>query len=736
MEYPFCSLLIVNFNGKEHLEACLRSFEQLDYPEDRVEILVIDNGSDDGSDLEAQANHPRVRLLRNPANNYAAALNLGVAQSRGSYIGFSNNDVYVDPAWLAQLVRTIEANPRAGCAGGKILFDNGRINSVGHRALPDFYWEDKGYNEEDRGQYDAENETEGLCWAAVLFRRSCLADLGPIDEDFVLYYEDVDTSLRCRQHGWKVLYNPMATARHVFHGSSQGSRLTDYFIDRGRLIYVAKHHPQSLARAVDNSRFVTQQALGWLYDALPVILKKLIECHPPQTVEGVLEELCEVLVRLYGSLAVDHLLARMQVILGYRKMSVAFYDQAMHVIGGGQKYGGTMAATIQDCFDVTLMANKPVTLAGLEGWYGLSLSGCRSEQMPMPFFDRFGAWIDSNAVTPDAANPFDAISLASRRFDVFVNVNMLTMIRPLSPFSIFLCHFPDTLRRCYFAVDDYSCLLVNSLYTAQWVKALWGLDPDGLLYPPVDMTAPPVEKENLILSVARFETGGSKKQHELIRAFEVLRKSHPDLLEGWRLVLAGGSLPQNRYLAEIERLARKSSAPIAVHPNLPLSELQTLYARAKIFWHACGLGEANPHLIEHFGMSTVEAMQNRCVPIVFNGGGQREIVEHGRSGYRFDTLADLCQYTREVISTPGLMKQLQEAACERSQAFARRRFEEFVKRFFQTLEDEYGKISVPDPRDILRNQRRGNLFYSPVARRTQAFLPQTLAAGDKTLIHR
>lgn len=71
-EYPFCSILVVNFNGKEHLDACLRSFEQLDYPEDRVEILLIDNGSDDGSEVEAQSKHPRVRLLRNPVNSPAA----------------------------------------------------------------------------------------------------------------------------------------------------------------------------------------------------------------------------------------------------------------------------------------------------------------------------------------------------------------------------------------------------------------------------------------------------------------------------------------------------------------------------------------------------------------------------------------------------------------------------------------------------------------------------------------
>jgi len=730
LESPYCSILIVNFNGKQHLDACLLSIEQLDYPVDRVEILLVDNGSDDGSEQEALANHPRLRLLRNPVNNFAKALNLGISQSRGDYIAFANNDVFFDPKWLGQLVQTLERNPRAGCAGGKILFTSGRINSVGHRPLPDFYWDDEGYNEEDRGQFESEKMREGLCWAAVLFRRGCLKDLGAIDEDFVMYYEDVDTSLRSRQQGWEILYNPKATARHVFHGSSQGSRLADYFCDRGRLIFVAKHHPDSLAGAIENSRLVTQNALVSLYNDLPIILRKLMTSHSTKTVESVLERVSAILVRLYGNLAVDHLIARMQVILGHRKMSITFYDHAMHVIGGGQKYGCTMAAAVRDRFDITLLACKPVRLEDLEAWYGLSLSGCEVRQLSLPFFDRIGAWIDSNAVTDNDPNPFEAISFESRHSDIFINVNMLNMVRPLSPFSVFLCHFPDTLRRSYFAVDDYTALLVNSRYTGEWARSLWGLDPDGLLYPPVDMGAEPAVKENLILSVARFEPGGSKKQHELIRAFELLWCSHPDILRGWRLVLAGGSLPQNRYLAEIERMAKESPAPVEVCSNLSLPELQNLYARAKVFWHACGLGEFDPHLIEHFGMSIVEAMQNRCAPIVFNGGGQREIVEHGQSGFLFDSLRDLGRWTLDLMMNPGRMHEIQAAAFARSQVFSRSRFDEFVRNFFAAVEEEYRRPPLPDPRDFLRNQRRSNLFYSRVADRMRLSSPNLAGISD------
>jgi hypothetical protein len=116
-------------------------------------------------------------------------------------------------------------------------------------------------------------------------------------------------------------------------------------------------------------------------------------------------------------------------------------------------------------------------------------------------------------------------------------------------------------------------------------------------------------------------------------------------------------------------------------------------------------------------MTTVEAMQNRCVPIVINGGGQKEIVEHGVSGYRFDTLEELCERTLQVIASPDLSECVGNAAFERAKQFSRSRFDAFVKKFFSSIEEEYRTIRPPDPRDVLNNRRTENLFYSPLARR-------------------
>jgi glycosyltransferase involved in cell wall biosynthesis len=308
-------------------------------------------------------------------------------------------------------------------------------------------------------------------------------------------------------------------------------------------------------------------------------------------------------------------------------------------------------------------------------------------------------------VSEAVGNPFDAIAEESAGYDMFLNANMLEKVEPRARISIFICHFPEKLRGPDFAVDHYTFIIASSNYGARWIKKRWALTPTCVLYPPVDIAGPPTEKENLILSVTRFEIGGSKKQKELIRAFNGLVGYRPDLLDGWRLLLIGGSLPNNRYLEEVRELAQTLDGRIEVRVNVPATELQSVYAKAKIFWHACGLNETDPRLIEHFGMTTVEAMQNYCAPVVINGGGQRECVEHGRSGFLFNTIDELCGYTLRLIGDAKLLRRLQEGAYEASQRFRRARFEEKVKQFFNGIREEYSTVRLPDPKDVAENSQ-------------------------------
>ncbi|RMG07709.1 MAG: glycosyltransferase [Cyanobacteria bacterium J055] len=706
IDRPFCSLIIVNYNGLKYLPDCLNSVRGLDYPQERIETIVVDNGSQDGSVDFLHQKYPNVRVFANSENNFSSALNFGIQQAKGEYIGFLNNDANLDSQWLAILVKKLESNPKIGGISGKILLEDGKINSVGHQMLPNYYWADIGIEERDRGQYDTEKEVEGLCWAAVLFRKSCLVDVGEVDRDFVMYFEDVDYAKRCRDKGWKLVYIPTAIAHHVYGGSSEGNSLTEYFCNRNRFLYLAKHEPLELFSAIDTSVFFIRQQLNRLYDSLLIASYKLLQCQPTEIANEVLSQLSAKLIEIYNPFVADRFLARLQVMSGDRKMSICIFDHALHFVGGGQKYVATLAVIIQDKFDITFVANKPVTIADLEAWYGLDLSRCNLKIIPLPFFEkRRMSCIDSSMVTEEMENPFLPVTEESRNYDIFINVNQLEKVKPLSPISIFFCHFPDSWRTKHFAVDYYTFVITNSQFTTQWLTKRWQLKSSLLLYPPVILDAPIasiVPKEKMILSVARLEAGGSKKQVELIQSFLELQNKYPEAVRDWKLVIVGGSTPGNPYLKTIEKWVKKNPGAIDLKVNISLEELKAEYAKASIFWHGCGLGEVNPQRFEHFGMATVEAMQSGCVPIVFNGGGQREIVEAEISGFLFDSIAQLVQQTYDLITQPDRLQQMQQNARNRGQYFGKERFEEKVQAFFQIVADEYAGVNLPNPAEIDR----------------------------------
>jgi glycosyltransferase involved in cell wall biosynthesis len=292
-------------------------------------------------------------------------------------------------------------------------------------------------------------------------------------------------------------------------------------------------------------------------------------------------------------------------------------------------------------------------------------------------------------VINEKENPFNIISQESLNYDIFINANMLTKVNPRSIVSIFVCHFPDRDKEMFFQVDKYDYIFTNSKYTSFWLKKRWGLKSDLLLYPHVDMfsiTEQMPHKEKIILSVARFEIGGTKKQLEMIQVFKELCTNEPQISKEWKLVLAGGAVPDSPYFEKIKReIASCQFENILLKPNLTHSELKKQYQEASIFWHACGLGETSPHLIEHFGMTTVEAMQNFCVPIVIDGGGQREIVDHQINGFRFKTLDEMKYFTLSLINDENLRKKLAQSAFDKSKFYTYEMFKQEVTDFFRYI---------------------------------------------------
>ena len=696
------SVITVTYNALEFIALYLDSVLAITPTGFSLEVLVVDNGSTDGTLALLESEYAGVRLLKNDQNNYARALNLGIAATTGDFIVVSNNDATVDPGWVHGLLRVFETDKRIGAVQSKIFFSDGRlINSVGVEEVEHFYFRDIGFEEEDSDRYGKSVERNYVTGGSVMFRRECLEEVGSWDESFIMFMEDVDYSVRCRDNGWKLWYSPHSILYHQYHGSSSDA-LCDYFCTRNRFLFVAKHYPLELASCIPSSHFFKREEYDLLCRSLLQALRTLYQLHGTNTVLQVLNSLRKCLPGYIGDVSAYTFFTQLEVVLDLRKIRVGIYDHAGHFAGGGQRYVAEMAAIMQQRYDVTYIFNREVNLKDYQEWFGIDLVESDVKVINIPFFDKKKVHTpNEHMVLTQNSNTFDVIARESINYDIFVNANMLGKVNPLSPVSIFVCHFPDQERGRFFQVEKYDHLVINGDYTGEWVDKRWQLRDRRRIYPPINMYNPESSldsKERIILSVARFELAGSKKQLELVQAYSELCKTYPRETSDWKLVLVGGSSEENTYLETVQKAARESDCAIEIKPNILVEEVKDLYRRAAIFWHACGLNESLPERVEHFGMTTVESMQNYCVPIVIDGGGQREIVVSEKSGFRFSNLEQLRDFTARLLIDDALLREMAQEAFERSKVFNHEVFTRSVESLLHDVELQLlGVDQLPGP---------------------------------------
>jgi GT2 family glycosyltransferase len=242
------SVIVVNWNRRDLLRACLNSLHS--QTETAREIIVVDNGSADGSPEMVEREYPHVCLIRNTANHgFCAANNQGIQASKSEFIALLNNDAEAEAGWLQALMHAIEVRPDFGMAASKVLVweDPGRIDKAGHLIYPDGQNRGRGSGERDHGQYDRQEETLWPDGCAALYRKGMLDAIGGFDEDFFAYADDAELGLRARIAGWRCVYTPAAVVRH-HRGSTLGlrsaRRLT--LIERNRVLLAVKLFPLSL----------------------------------------------------------------------------------------------------------------------------------------------------------------------------------------------------------------------------------------------------------------------------------------------------------------------------------------------------------------------------------------------------------------------------------------------------------------------------------------------------------
>lgn len=215
--------------------------------------------------------------------------------------------------------------------------------------------------------------------------------------------------------------------------------------------------------------------------------------------------------------------------------------------------------------------------------------------------------------------------------------------------------------------SSYDYFLPNSNFTSYWLKQKWQISDDKIkvLYPPVTLITKKSEKKsNSIVVCSRIEK--SKKIEELIKTYS----SSEFLNKNCSLTIAGSIKNESPEYKEYL---------LGLNPNVnfifePSHErIEELYAESTVFWHAKGYGEENPYNMEHFGITTVEAMSAGCIPIVINKGGQCEIVTDD-CGYKWNTLEELVKYTEEVFSNENEIKDKSENCITRSKLFCKEQF--------------------------------------------------------------
>jgi GT2 family glycosyltransferase len=242
------SVIVLNWNGRNFLPECLDSLARQSFRD--FEVVLVDNGSADGSAAFVRDAYPWVKLVElNKNAGFASGNNRGLEAAAGEFIVALNNDTRTDPDFLAELVAAARAFPKAGMVAAKMLnyFEHSRIDAVGLKIGVNGLGYNIGVGEQDTGQFDDNVLPFGPCGGAALYRREMIDRVGFFDPDFFAYYEDFDLAWRGRLAGWLCISAPRAVVHHV-HSATSGewSRFKVYQTHRNKWFVVVKNWPAAV----------------------------------------------------------------------------------------------------------------------------------------------------------------------------------------------------------------------------------------------------------------------------------------------------------------------------------------------------------------------------------------------------------------------------------------------------------------------------------------------------------
>jgi GT2 family glycosyltransferase len=245
---PRVSVVVINFRGTEDTLECVARLNEVDWPADRLEIVVVENGSGDDSEERLRAalgDQPNVKLIVSPENlGFTGGSNLGARESSGDYVAFLNNDAKPGVDWIRAGIAGFAPSPRVAAVASKVLDWDGKVIDFVESGLS---WFGMGYknhvNEVDDGSY---NEPKDLLFgtgSALFVRREIFLEIGGFDENLFMFYDDVDLGWRLNLLGYRVRFAPDSIVYHKHHGSmkSFGEYREMYLLERNALHLLYKN---------------------------------------------------------------------------------------------------------------------------------------------------------------------------------------------------------------------------------------------------------------------------------------------------------------------------------------------------------------------------------------------------------------------------------------------------------------------------------------------------------------
>lgn len=338
-----------------------------------------------------------------------------------------------------------------------------------------------------------------------------------------------------------------------------------------------------------------------------------------------------------------------------KDMKIGIYDPYLHILGGAERY----LFSIAHCYkgeEVTFFANGQY-LNQAEKKFGLDLAFIKTQQWP---FER--------KKRQSLLSGYDIMFYITDG-SLFVSSAKKNVLIIQSP-----KHIPKRNIVNLIKMRSWQKVFCYSDFMTQIVKNKLGVKAETVFVPIALPKENKIKKQNQILSVGRFFPNlHSKKQKEMVKFFqELIREGTTDA----HLHLVGSIDPGGEnYFAEVQKLVH--DLPITIHTNISYPELIKLYQSAKVYWHATGYGEdlvSHPERAEHFGVTTVEAMSYKAVPIVFAGGGQTEIVIDGSNGFIWKDGEQLKKYTKEILHNQKMYAKLSEAAYRTASGYSQDKF--------------------------------------------------------------